>query len=459
MTDTTATTATAATAATAASTSVAPVTVQKKPPPKGLSDIVGMIITVLSVITLVVIFTVFVLSLIDFIMLVWTNMSQQAQISNNIVVLYKDSLDYNLLKYASNNKNNEPYFIFKEQGAVAVAFQILGYTGSVIILYIALLVILYVLSFFLPGVSFDSEDIGKALPWQPLLVSGICLAAAGASMALFKSRFNTVVQPSLKETKGNNRDINSRIYQSMTTNADFLTALSNDDTSRYLQILTENVGSLDCLKKMLYTMSIRDLLTSNIPKSDPTYEQVIKIFDSDNVKEAKIDIVWYLSYGKNNLIQNIFVSNKSIQQALASLGADQIGDLTSALNLDVQTLNRSLTKLKHISYPKTQLISYTFLIFVITTVCMILAALVFSEQIFNIILIVYEKTKTIWEGPTNSTQSNSHRLKTLGVGVMGVAGVGATIASAAVAPLSTAASLAVPAMAEALKMSKPNKSK
>jgi hypothetical protein len=364
-----------------------------------------MVINVIAAIVAIIVLGVLIMTSIDLTSFSISNGAQMAKLAANEVVLVKDTVDFNLFGYTAKSTDNEPYMIYKAQAGVATLFMVAGYAVSVVVAYIALVIVIQLLSKFgFIDAGLGGENAATAFPIQAMAVIGLGFASGYALMYFYNTRFKQQIQPTLKNAKYSGKDLNREIYERMTTDAGFLSSLKSG-TSAYLTIMGTKAASssVDCLKKMMFTLALRDLITQNVPQASGTqYDTMMRIFESNNITNRTIDIVQYLAYGKPNILLNVFVSNSAVIDALNITSATFKGDLVMALNTDVQAINKGLHKYKALGHVKESMLSFMVTMVLVSIVAFLFILIIHASQVMDIILKIVEVVKA-WRKPESAT--------------------------------------------------------
>ena len=365
----------------------------------GLSYIVGIVISLLAIVATIMVFIIAGMCVADKTSISMSDMSQEYKLTNQQPILIRDTLEYSLINYASNSTaDNEPYSIFKQQELVGYIFYTFTAFLYVILFFIIGFVIL-VIWCKVAGMIVPTDDIRNAFPIRTMIVMGIALGAGFAFMALFKSTFQNRVQPTLKNIKYKIKKVNTDMYINMTDDPDFLNALVNSDIKERDKILNSKaqVKGLECLEKMIFTISLFEHLSTSVQTTDPVYTEIMKIFDRNNIQKQRIDITQYLKYGKPNIINNQYVASDSIKRPIkGSLTPDDETSLLSNINSSLTNINKSFHDLKILTNVKTELSTYLLYTLLAAIGFLIIIGIVFAPTIIEAVSKIYKQFKELF---------------------------------------------------------------
>ena len=367
----------------------------------GASDIVGIIQLILAVLIVIIVVILFLLALIDLLNISIADFKQYTKLTKNETVLIKDSIDSNIIKYTSNSVENEPYLIYKEQAVTAQIFRLAGYAMSIAILYIAVFAVMKAIDTWKVDSNVSqNETIMNAFPKRPLGIVVISVVVGYGLLSLFTTKFKQRIQPNLKTVKYNFKDLNRKIYLKLYTETAFLDALRSNNSVEYNRQLTTKAasGSISCLRKMLFTLSLYDLLNKNVPVNDAQYAQMMAIFSSANIDSQKIDIISYLSYGKPNILKNVYLNESLNSVIVFPQGQSNTlrSELLNGLNGDIIEINKELNKLKNITHVKKDLVNYMFYELVIIMILLVIFGIMYATEFINGISWVGEKLRSLF---------------------------------------------------------------
>ena len=290
----------------------------------------------------------------------------------------KDTTDYESMKYITTNSiEEEPYSIFLEETIIGYVYRFFG-------IFVLLLAVQYGIFF-----SFMLYSKFKQLPFnetvQPpyMNIGTVLVAFIGAIVlsSIYKLYFIKKSQTSLKDTRTQLRDMKQYIYKNLTTNADFLTAMINNDLNALLTIFNNEINknnrnnctspTSNCdaeVQRMIFTSSLYSYLNEQIPEADPNYETIKQIFTIDNIRKRAIDPTQYFYYKQPIYIPTMYSSLQEINGKPFFTDTARESVFFTGLTTLFQTCNKKFARIQTISNGKNKIANYLIMFAIIVTV-------------------------------------------------------------------------------------------
>jgi len=323
---------------------------------------------IIAYLCIVIFVALTVITFMDILLYSYDAYSQYSNLNIDSNMFNKDTHDYKVLSYVDTNTTaNEPYHVFLCEQIFSIVYLLVGIT----ILFIAFE---YGASAFLnfysayTGSNKDySVDIAQSKIY--LLVIIVALFGTGILTGIYYTYFINKTQTSMIYIQDNMSNISSLIYQNLTTDNIFLTALVNDDIStiihQFSTSLKQGIADGDTLEaqKMICTISLYSYFTTSVPLTDMSYNTILDIFNYDNITNKYIDPTKYLYYNNYNInIQNLYPQLISIiNTGLENYKGKSIANATISKNIVDPFFgsNNTLAQSKFISNITSELSSIT----------------------------------------------------------------------------------------------------
>ena len=290
----------------------------------------------------------------------------------------KDTTDYESIKYITTNSiDEEPYSIFLEESLISYIYTFFG-------IFVLLFAVQYGIFF-----SFMLYSKFKELPFtdtiQPpyMNIGTVVIAFIGAVIlsSIYKSYFIKKSQTSLKDTRAHLRDMKLYIYKNLTSNTDFLTAMTNNNLNALLTILNNEISknnrnnctspTSNCdveVQRMIFTISLYSYLNEQIPESDPNYETIKQIFTIENIRKRTIDPTLYFYYKQPIYIPSMYSSLQELNGKPFFTDSARESVFFTALTTLFQTCNKKFAQIQTLSNGKNKIANYLIIFAVIVTI-------------------------------------------------------------------------------------------
>ena len=335
--------------------------------PGGMNEAFVSMYKLLAILSALMFVILFLLAWADVFGYTYDQISQKNQLSKGPVFI-KDTTDYNDMKYiTSNSTSEEPYYIFTEESVISYIYTFFG-------IFVLLMGIQYGIYFvFMLYSKFKGLTFSDEVKPPIMDIGTIVLAVSGAAIltVIYKHYFIKKSQGTLKNIRTHMREIKSFIYSNITTNSDFLTALTNNDIKALLSIFNSEItknNRNDCtspvsncdgeVQRMVFTISLYSFYKDQVPEADPNYQTVISIFSPDNIQHEKIDPTLYFYYKQPIYIPNIYSTLQDLNGEKFFTDPERETIFMSGLNTLLQTANKKLAVLQTISNGKNTILKY-----------------------------------------------------------------------------------------------------
>ena len=314
----------------------------------------------------------------DIILYLSNESSQYWKMVKDPNLFVKDTTDYDSIKYITTNSiEEEPYSIFLEETIIGYVYRFFG-------IFVLLLAVQYGIFF-----SFMLYSKFKQLPFndtvQPpyMNIGTVIISVIGAFTlsSIYKLYFIKKSQTTLKDTRAQLRDMKQFIYKNLTSNADFLKAMTENDLAALLTIFNNEINknnrnncsspTSNCdieVQRMIFTISIYSYLNEQIPEADPNYETIKQIFTIDNIRKRSIDPTLYFYYKQPIYIPNMYSSLQDINGKPFFTDSSREHVFFTGLTTLFQTCNKKFARIQTISNGKYKIANYLIIFAVIVTV-------------------------------------------------------------------------------------------
>jgi len=290
----------------------------------------------------------------------------------------KDTTDYESMKYITTNSiEEEPYSIFLEETIISYVYRFFG-------IFVLLFAVQYGIFFsFMLYAKFKQLPFNETVQPPYMNIGTVLVAFIGAIVlsSIYKLYFIKKSQTSLKDTRTQLRDMKQYIYKNLTTNADFLTAMINNDLNALLTIFNNEINknnrnnctspTSNCdaeVQRMIFTSSLYSYLNEQIPEADPNYETIKQIFTIDNIRKRAIDPTQYFYYKQPIYIPTMYSSLQEINGKPFFTDTARESVFFTGLTTLFQTCNKKFARIQTISNGKNKIANYLIMFAVIVTV-------------------------------------------------------------------------------------------
>ena len=290
----------------------------------------------------------------------------------------KDTTDYESIKYiTTNSTDEEPYSIFLEETLIGYVYRFFG-------IFVLLLAIQYGLFFtFMLYAKFKQLPFTDTVQPPYINIGTVIVAVVGAAVltSIYKLYFIKKSQSTLKDIRAQLRDMKQFIYKNLSTNADFLKAMLDNDLTALLTIFNNEINknnrnnctspTSNCdleVQKMIFTISLYSYLNEQIPEADPNYETIKHIFTIDNINKRSIDPTQYFYYKQPIYIPNMYSSLQDIngKPFFTDPGREHV--FFTGLTILFQTCNKKFARIQTISSGKQKIANYLIIFACIVTI-------------------------------------------------------------------------------------------
>lgn len=363
---------------------------------EGLQAVFKVIYTLLVIIGATLIIIHWITIVIDVIKYSYRSSVQKSKLSNNPNLLNKDTIEYKLLHYTKNIKEDEPYNIFLRQKFVNYMYVIVSIFFIIMAFQIA-----FILSIWLFALINNSgkPDIKFILPIKHIFVIILILLTAIVFSKIYKTKFLKKIQKSFIDTKESIEEINNYIYNNITTNTEFLDALHSNDKLKIYDILNKQITEYS-LSKMIFTLSLYEYMLSNIKKDSDEYPEIKKIFTIDQIKIRSIYPTDYFYYKQNIYIPNMYIVIKDDLKPKALL-VNNVIDLqkeysfNNLLNNRISNINNKFLKILKLPKINSELLVYLLILLTISLIIIMILTILYINPIIEFIKKIIDFLKNL----------------------------------------------------------------
>lgn len=390
-------------------------------PASGLNSAFETLYKIITIIVVLIFFMVVITTLTDLVKYFWAEARQRFKRIKEPNMYNKDTTDIDALKYISaTNVEDETYSIFKEQRYISYIFLLVGIMVTLMGFHLGLFFAFKIWSIF-NGRVFN-ENV--TLPMRLILALLIVVIGAFMMKDTYKSRFIKKVQTALVDMRSQLTAIRTVIFNNLTTDNEFLQALTNDNIEEIINVIrkrleskkgqTCNDGANPCdtdVENMIFSLNLYSYIRYQIPPSDPNFDKVKMLFQPDGVRNRTVDPILYFYYKQPIYVANLY---PSIQERLIARNKDgNVPDpfnsdsdreriLMTNINTKMQTLNGLLTRLHNIATGKVNVRTYLIIVASIAFLFSFILIGIFYSELSPFIYMGKELVITLWKFLSNS---------------------------------------------------------
>ena len=345
------------------------------------------------ILAIVIYLVVVILGVINLIMYVANQIEQSTQIKKDKYMLNKNSNEFELLQYLTNNESNDPYYIYTQRAMIGVIYSIIGAVIIVFAIHIAIYLGLRIWAILQSNTYKDTLDI----PYRVMGILIFLLVIAFSLDAIYKSLFLKKFQEHLNDSQETYVLVKRTFYSNATDDVRFLNLLRSDDVKglgTYLKgvVATDDTTSI---ARRFFTMSIYSYFRYDIPDTDPAYDQVLKIFTRQGITSEDINPADYLFFNKANYVSNVYPIVRDQLGLGTILGENREYQVQVELNRMLRDFNRKINTLSNIYKANRSLFNYIITIFFISLFGMFILGLFFAKEIGAIAVKVIDFIKQL----------------------------------------------------------------
>lgn len=361
----------------------------------------------------------------DILQYIWDEIQQRVKRTKDPNMFNKDTTDMSALTYVQTGSlEEEIYHVFQEQQLIGVLFTL---AGVMILLLGTQLGTFFGMKLY----SIFTEKTFKEqveLPTKMLAGMIILVFAAVAIKSLYKRNFIKQVQASLRDIRAQLRGIRSYIYNNLSDNATFLTALRTNNIDDIIDTIatvlqardpdtcTDKMAPCDVdVERMIFTLNFYSYLRFQVPDTDPNYDKISTIFTPEGVQNASVDPTLYFYYKQPIYIPNLypimrgrmakFFGKPTGKKAPNDFKANPVRERILMVNLNskMQELNTKLARLYNLATGKQKIRGYLFAyLFYVLLFALVLFGLYYQEA-RPYAALVWQKIKSLFTTVRNAT--------------------------------------------------------
>ena len=376
----------------------------------GINDIFVLGYKILTLIIIVIFIVLFFMSWVDVFKYIRNEANQENRI-NNTNMYISETNDYNVLNYLyTNSTKNEPYQVYEEEKIIYYMSKFVDVVIRLFFLQLGISICILIHDK-INDIPMSIGDIPRP-PLMLLLLISVCTAGAFALTAVYNKYYINDTRNVLININSSLQSIKTTIYEHLTQNNDFLTALTNGDNTTILALLSNSISNMKTLPgssyDMIYTFSLYNYFTNNIPKSDPKYKDIQQFFTLDNIQNRTLNPYEYFYYKRTTFIENEYSTllknqkDSGRQPFFSDSNLDAESNFIDGLNMIFNTVNQSLVELQTIANGKIMLFKFMIIFASVTSIFIIFLIistyLMYNEAfmyIWNKIKALFTKNKTV----------------------------------------------------------------
>jgi hypothetical protein len=219
-------------------------------------------------------------------------------------VFNKDTLDFSTLLYAKNSEKDEPYTIYLQQEFIKFMFQLVTYFAKTILLQVALFLILKVLK------ALNKVDFDESLSFEPakkaIMVMIITSATAFIQNTYYNTTFLNSLQPEMKASTADIRQMANTMYDNMTNHSEFLDNVVSENLTECIRIINSQGDRHQAIGSMIFTLSLYNFFKINVPSDSPAFNIVRDVFTLKERRVRSINPISYMYFQQNVFIPNLY---------------------------------------------------------------------------------------------------------------------------------------------------------
>lgn len=354
------------------------------PARENLNSAFQTIYIIAMILTLTIYLIIVIIGIINLVMYISRQISQSIQAKKDKYILNKNTYEFGLLDYLSNNESDEPYYIYTQRSMIGLVYSIIGAVILVFGIQLAIYLGLRIWSILQSNPYKDTLDI-------PYRVAGIMIFLFAISFALdsiYKSLFLKTFQDRVNEAQSTYTQAKRIFYANMTDDVRFLNLLQSDDV-KGLAAYLKSVAATDdanAIAQRFFTMSVFSYFRYEIPDTDPAHDEVLRIFTRQGINSEDINPADYMFFNKSNYISNVYPIVREQLELATVLGENREYQVQVALNRMLHDFNRKINELSNIDKANRSLLNYIITMFFVSIVAAVLIGLFFIKEIGQIVV-------------------------------------------------------------------------
>ena len=353
--------------------------VEVSPARENLNSAFQTVYMIAMILTVVIYLIVVILGIINLVMYISRQISQSIQTKKDKYLLNKDSNEFELLEYLSNNESNDPYYIYTQRSMIGLIYSIIGVIIIVFGIQIAIYLGLRIWSILKSNPYKDTLDI----PYRTAGIFIFLFVIAFSMDAIYKSLFLKIFQNRVNEAQSTYTQTKRIFYTNITDDVRFLNLLRNDDT-KGLATYLKGVAATDdtsSIARRFFTMSIYSYFRYEIPDTDSAHDESLKIFTRQNINSEEINPADFLFFNKANYVSNVYPIVREQLGLSTVLGDNREYQVQVELNRMLRDFNRKINELSNIHKANSSLLNYIITMFFISLFACVILSLFFVKEI------------------------------------------------------------------------------
>lgn len=326
-----------------------------------------------------------ILSFMDITSYTFSKAYQNMTLRANPNLLNKDAIDYVLLSYRKNNKDDEPYNIYLQQQITVWIYMFVGFIIVYIVLHNVVIILLKLLSKNTQDKSVV-VDMKLSMTTPPEVINmaffiTIMLCLAIAYNALYNTRFSKRIKPDVIDIATSIKGITDTTYDNLSTDDEFLKSVLEGNDHKSYRIINRQGNRADKIGSMVFTMCLYSYYRKN---TDMISNDTIKnIFTRNEIRLRRIAPFDYLYYNQTTFIPNLYEKIEPNILDVLNTDAKRAAvreNVASRLN----NVNRRLVKMFRMSMIQSSIMLYLLLCFMISfTALVVLGMWYFRKYIIK----------------------------------------------------------------------------
>lgn len=323
---------------------------------------------------------------------------QQAKLLMDPNLINQDTTDVQAFRYISTNQSDEePYNIFFAQKIGSNIFLLIGITIIMMGIHIGLFMGFKIYAALTDGEFNDVFNVDSKVGAGVVIVG----VATVILNTVYKKYFIMDTQANLKRLQDAMGEIKNAIYDNVTANPAFLTALWQSDTDGIVRIIKDEIGKNSFKKcsnhasfcdreveKLVFTLNFFSFMRMQIPENDAAFDSLRKMLSPEGITARNTDVTQLFYYRQSVYIPNMYSIIRD-QVRPSFVGPDKKMDVqrekvfSNHLTQLMQDINLRLGRLYSLSDGKENIANYMWKYFFYSMLFMLFLMVVFWHDVFK----------------------------------------------------------------------------
>lgn len=277
--------------------------------PDGSKGIMGAFIILYNIYAVVAFFimvALFLMIMSDMLTFLGREISQKLMIYSNPNVFNKDTMDFAILHYAKNDRENEPYLIYRRQETLSAMFYLSTAALTTFVSQICIYLFLTTMNA-IDQIDFKEDLYGSIkASVVPLSIVFITAVTAFILNAYYNDTFIKKVQPGMIGITGNMDNVSTIIYDNITTDEKFLMYLIDENINECVKMINAQGTNYEKVGSMIFTMSLYNYFKINVSSNDTVFNEIREIFTIKQLRLREIKLIDYMYFNQNLFVPNLY---------------------------------------------------------------------------------------------------------------------------------------------------------